>query len=142
MKKILVSACLLGVPCRYDAKSKPNVDVIALGEKYELIPVCPECLGGLSTPRLPAEIQGDRVIRSDGADVTCEYILGAQKTLEIAREHGIEIAILKSKSPSCSNKQIYDGTYTRTLVNGKGITVRLLEKNNIKVIDENELEKI
>lgn len=142
MKKILVSACLLGTPCRYDGKSKPNDEVIALGEKYELIPVCPECLGGLSTPRLPAEIKGDRVVRVDGVDVTKEYNLGAQKTLEIACENGIEIAILKSKSPSCSNMQVYDGTYTRTLVGGKGVTVRLLEKNNVKVISENELEKL
>ena len=142
MKKILVSACLLGTPCRYDGKSKPNDEVIALGEKYELIPVCPECLGGLSTPRLPAEIKGDRVVRNDGVDVTKEYDLGAQKTLEMARKNGIKIAILKSKSPSCSNMQVYDGTYTRTLVGGKGVTVRLLEKNNVKVISEKELEKL
>ena len=142
MKKLLVSACLLGTPCRYDGKSKPNDNVIALGEKYELIPVCPECLGGLSTPRLPAEIQGNMVVRNDGVDVTKEYNLGAQKTLEIARENGIEIAILKSKSPSCSNMQVYDGTYTRTLVSGKGVTACLLEKNNVKVISENELEKL
>lgn len=142
MKKILVSACLLGVPCRYDGKSKPNSDVIALGNEYELIPVCPECLGGLSTPRLPAEIQGERVIRIDGVDVTMEYNLGAEKALEIAKSNGVSIAVLKSKSPSCSKGQIYDGTYTRTLVNGKGITACLLERNDIKVIDENELEKL
>ena len=140
--KILVSACLLGTPCRYDGKSKPNENIIALKEKYELIPVCPECLGGLKTPRLPAEIKGDKVIRIDGYDVTSNYQEGAQRTLEIAYENGIQIAILKSNSPSCSSKQIYDGTYTKKLIDGKGITTRLLEKNNIKVVDENELGKL
>ena len=132
--KILVSACLLGEPCRYDGKSKPNEAVISLKEKHTLIPVCPEVLGGLKTPRIPAEVQGDRVVRVDGYDVTKEYINGAKITLDIA--------ILKSKSPSCSNKQIYDGTFTRTLIDGKGITARLLEKNGIKVIDEQELIKL
>ena len=139
MKKILVSACLLGTPCRYDGKSKPNGEVIALGEKYELVPVCPECLGGLKTPRLPAEIQGNRVIRSDGVDVTVEYELGAQKTLQIAKENGIEAAVLKSKSPSCGKYKIYDGTYSKTLVSGQGVAVKLLSKNNVKILDENEL---
>lgn len=140
--KILVSACLLGIPCRYDGKSKPNEKVISLKEKYEIIPACPECLGGLTTPRPVAEISGARVIRCDGKDVTDEYNLGAQKTLEIARENDIKIAVLKSKSPSCSNKEIYDGTYTRKLISGKGITARLLIKNGIKVIDEGELDSL
>lgn len=140
--KILVSACLLGTPCRYDGKSKPNQEVILLKDKYELIPVCPECLGGLETPRLPAEIKGDKVIRIDGYDVTSNYIKGAEKALELARKNGVQIAILKSNSPSCSSKQIYDGTYQKRLINGKGITTRLLEKNNINVIDESELGKL
>lgn len=140
--KILVSACLLGEPCRYDGKSKPNEAVISLKEKHTLIPVCPEVLGGLKTPRIPAEVQGDRVVRVDGCDVTKEYINGAKITLDIAKRECVEIAILKSKSPSCSNKQIYDGTFTRTLIDGKGITARLLEKNGIKVIDEQELIKL
>lgn len=140
--KILVSACLLGIPCRYDGKSKPNEKVISLKEKYEIIPACPECLGGLTTPRPPAEISGARVIRCDGKDVTDEYNLGAQKALEIARENDIKIAVLKSKSPSCSNKEIYDGTHTRKLISGKGITARLLIKNGIKVIDEGELDSL
>lgn len=140
--KILVSACLLGEPCRYDGKSKPNEAVILLKEKHTLIPVCPEELGGLKTPRIPAEIQDDKVIRADGYDVTKEYINGAKITLDIAKRECVEIAILKSKSPSCGNKQIYDGTFTRTLIDGKGITVRLLEKNGIKVINEQELIKL
>lgn len=142
MEKILVSECLLGVPCRYDKKSKPNEDVIALKERYELIPICPEVLGGLPTPRTPAEIQGDKVVRCDGVDVTKEYNKGAKKALEIALKNGCKFAILKSKSPSCGNKEIYDGTYTKTLINGKGITARILEKNKITVINESELHKL
>ena len=142
MEKILVSACLLGTPCRYDGKSKPCKEVMALATKYELVPACPEVLGGLSTPRLPSEIQGNRVVRCDGYDVTEEYKRGAEITLALVKEQGIKKAILKSKSPSCSNAQIYDGTYTRTLKNGYGITAKLLIENNIKVIDETELDKL
>ena len=140
--KILVSACLLGEPCRYDGKSKPNDAVIALKDKHTLIPVCPEVLGGLKTSRIPAEISGDKVIRADGIDVTREYKCGAKITLDIAKKEGVSLAILKAKSPSCGNKQIYDGTFSRTLIDGKGITARLLEENQIRVIDEQELNKI
>ena len=140
--KILVSACLLGTPCRYDGKSKPCNEVISLGEKYELIPVCPETLGGLSTPRPPAEIKGDSVIRIDGVDVTNEYNLGAEKSLKIAKLHNIKVAVLKEKSPSCSNNQVYDGTYSRRLINGLGITAKLLIKNGINVLNEQELNKL
>ncbi|MBQ8546050.1 MAG: DUF523 domain-containing protein [Clostridia bacterium] len=140
--KILVSACLLAYPCRYDGKSKPCEEVVLLKKEHTLIPVCPEELGGLKTPRIPAEIKGDRVVRQDGKDVTLEYNLGAEKTLQIAKEQGIFVAILKSKSPSCGNKQIYDGNFEKRLIDGKGITARLLENNNIKVISENELEEL
>ncbi len=142
MKKIIVSACLLGTPCRYDGKSKPSEAVIALGEKYELVPVCPECFGGLSTPRKPCEIKNGRVIRIDGKDCTHEYTLGAQKSLEIARENEADIAILKSKSPSCGKYQIYDGTYSGTLISGQGIAAKLFMENNITVLDEEELENL
>ena len=140
--KILVSACLLGEPCRYDGKSKPNEAVISLKDKHTLIPVCPEVLGGLKTPRIPSEIRGENVIRADGIDVTREYKCGAKITLDIAKKEGVSLAILKSKSPSCGNKQIYDGTFTKALIDGKGITARLLEENQIRVIDEQELNKI
>ena len=142
MKKIIVSACLLGTPCRYDGKSKPSEAVIALGEKYELVPVCPECLGGLPTPRLPCEIKDGKVLRIDGKDCTPEYTLGAQKSLEIARENGADTAILKAKSPSCGKYQIYDGTYSGTLINGQGVTAKLFIENNITVLDEEELNKL
>jgi uncharacterized protein YbbK (DUF523 family) len=140
--KILVSACLLGVPCRYDAKSKPDERVIALSKKHELIPVCAEVLGGLETPRIPAEIVGDKVLRRDGVDVTREYHSGAQCVLDIAIQNSCKIAILKSKSPSCGKGEIYDGTYTKTLKDGNGICADLLMKNNITVLTEREIDKI
>lgn len=140
--KILVSACLLGVPCRYDAKSKPDERVIALSKKHELIPVCAEVLGGLETPRIPAEIVGDKVLRRDGVDVTREYHSGAQCVLDIAIQNSCKIAILKSKSPSCGKGKIYDGTYTKTLKDGNGICADLLMKNGIMVLTEREIDKI
>ena len=142
MKCIAVSKCLLGYPCRYDGKSVPCEEVIALQDKYELVPVCPEELGGLPTPRIPAEIVGDRVIRRDGVDVTSEYNLGAKIALTYALEKNCKIAILKSKSPSCGKGQIYDGTYTRTLIEGNGILTDLLLKNNIEVYTETEIDKL
>lgn len=142
MEKIIVSACLLGVPCRYDGKSKPSEEVIALKDKYELIPVCAEVLGGLQTPRIGAEIVGDKVIRQDGVDVTYEYHKGASEVLKIALENGCTKAVLKSKSPSCGKGKIYDGTYTRTLIDGNGILTDLLLKNNIKVYSETEIDKL
>ncbi len=142
MEKLLVSACLLGISCRYDGKSKPDHDVISLSEKYKLIPACAEELGGLSTPRIPAEIVGERVLRYDGADVTQEYILGAQRVLDIAIENGCKVAILKSKSPSCGRGVVYDGSFTRTLKTGDGICARLLVENGIKVINEKEMDKL
>jgi uncharacterized protein YbbK (DUF523 family) len=142
MEKILVSACLLGTPCRYDGKSKPVNSVINLKSKYELIPVCAEVLGGLPTPRIGAEIVKDRVLRADGVDVTENYKNGAQKVLEIARQNNCKIAILKSKSPSCGKNGVYDGTFTRTLINKNGILADLLIKNGICVLDETEIEKL
>lgn len=142
MEKILVSACLLGTPCRYDGKSKPVNSVINLKSKYELIPVCAEVLGGLPTPRIGAEIVKDRVLRADGVDVTENYKNGAQEVLKIARKNNCKIAILKSKSPSCGKNGVYDGTFTRTLINKNGILADLLIKNGICVLDETEIEKL
>lgn len=140
--KILVSACLLGEPCRYDGKSKPDSSVIALAKKYELIPACAEVLGGLPTPRVPAEIVGDKVVREDGIDVTREYKNGAKCVLDIAIENGCKTAILKAKSPSCGKGEIYDGTFTRTLKCGNGICAQLLIENGITVLNEKEIDKI
>lgn len=142
MEKILVSACLLGIPCRYDGKSMPNEKVMALKEKYTLIPVCPEIYGGLPTPRTPSERVGDLVLMKDGKDVTENYNRGADATLKIAELNGAKIAILKAKSPSCGKGMIYDGTFSGTLTAGDGVTVEKLTRVGIAVLTENEIDKI
>ena len=140
--KIMVSACLLGCSCRYDGKSKADERVLALGERHTLIPVCPEQLGGLCTPRLPAEIQGDRVIRKDGADVTAEYNKGAREALRLYSLLSCDCAILKARSPSCGKGRVYDGTFTGTLTAGHGITAALFQEKGIRVFTEDEAEQI
>ena len=139
MKNILVSACLLGKACRYDGKSKPCERVIVLSGTYNLIPVCPEVMGGLPTPRTPSEICGERVLMKDGRDVTENYNSGAQKALEIARENACTVAILKEKSPSCGSGLIHNGLFDGGLLEGDGITTQLLKKNGIRVLGESEI---
>ena len=133
---ILVSACLAGMKCRYDGNDTFKQDIFDLVLKGEAIPVCPETMGGLAVPREPAERVGDKVISINGRDVTSEFKKGAEKTLEIALINKIELAILKSKSPSCGVGKIYDGSFTSELVEGNGMTTELLIKNGIKVINE------
>lgn len=137
--KILISACLLGTPCRYDGKSKRHALIDALAEKHELIPVCPEVLGGLPTPRTPSERTGDRVVMRDGHDVTENYRAGAQKALETAAREGCTLAVLKARSPSCGCGEIYDGTFTKTLTQRDGVTAELLEKHGIRVLTEENI---
>lgn len=134
--KILVSRCLLGYPCRYDGASKPNPAILALSEKHTLIPVCPECDGGLPTPRVPAERCGERVTNQNGVDVTQEYTLGAKIALETARREGVALAILKARSPSCGHGEIYDGSFSHTLIDGDGVTAELLLSHGIPVYTE------
>lgn len=138
-KNILVSACLLGTACRYDGKSKPCERVIALSNTYNLIPICPEVMGGLPTPRVPSEICGDRVMMKDGRDVTENYNRGAKQALEIARENECTIAILKEKSPSCGSGLIHNGLFDGGLVTGDGITTHLFKKEGIRVLGESEI---
>ena len=139
MDKLLISACLLGVPCRYDGKSKPTASIERLREKYELIPVCPEQLGGLPTPRTPSERRGERVVMADGTDVTAQYQKGARTALELYRREGCIAAVLKERSPSCGSGEIYDGTFTHTVISGDGVTAELLKQSGIKVYGETEL---
>lgn len=140
---ILVSACLLGNPCRYDGQSKPSEKVIALKENHRLIPVCPEVAGGLSIPRTPCEIIGDKVISKEGVDCTKEYQKGAEIALKLCEKFDCKCAILKARSPSCSNCGVYDGTFSGTLTREKnGITAMLLERKGIKLYNENELDKL
>ncbi|UCD04583.1 MAG: DUF523 domain-containing protein [Candidatus Woesearchaeota archaeon] len=135
----LCSACLLGIKCRYDGRSKPSDKVLELSKKEVLIPVCPEQLGGLPTPRIPQEIVGDRVINKSGEDVTENFNKGAEEVLEIARIFGVKEAILKQKSPSCGCGKISDGTFSGNVIDGDGVTTELLKKNGIKVISEEDI---
>lgn len=135
----LCSACLLGIRCRYDGKSKPDKRIIGLSRKEALIPVCPEQLGGLSTPRENREIKGKRVITASGKDETENMKRGAEETLKIAKLFNIKQAIFKQKSPSCGCGKIYDGTFSGRIIKGDGITTALLKKNKIKVISEEDI---
>ncbi len=138
--RLLVSACLLGEPCRYDGKSKPCEAVLKLREQHTLIPVCPEVLGGLPTPRIPSECQADGTVRNRaGEDVTAAYRKGAEAVLTLAREHGCSAAILKERSPACGKGKIYDGTFSKTLTDGNGVCAALLLQNGIRVMGESEL---
>ena len=142
MEKILVSACLLGIACRYDGKSVPSEDVIRLGEKYCLIPVCPEIYGGLSTPRTPSERISERVMMRDGTDVTDNYMRGAEAALGLCRLMDIKIAVLKAKSPSCGKGMIYDGSFTGHLTERDGVTAEYLTRHGIKVLTEKEIGEL
>lgn len=141
-KKILVSACLLGIDCKYNGKNNKNDKVIELLKTHDMIPVCPEIMGGLTTPRTPSEIHEDEVITKDGKNVTKQYQKGAQETLKIAKLYNCKTAILKGKSPSCGCGKIYDGTFTGTLIDGDGITARLLKEHGIKITGETTLDMI
>ena len=139
---ILVSYCLLGEPCRYDGCSRLDRQVVELHRAgHTLIPVCPEVLGGLDTPRVPAELQPDgRVVNEDGEDVTAAYRAGAEKALEIARKNGCTVAVLKARSPSCGCGEVYDGTFSHQVVSGWGVAARLLREAGITVMDEENLD--
>lgn len=145
---LLVSACLVGIPCRYDGDSCPNNQLQALAAQGKVLPLCPEVLGGLPTPRPPAEIQGGdggdvldgwaRVKNIEGKDVTTEFLAGAQKVLHIAQRWGIKQAILKARSPSCGVGQIYNGSFSGRLVEGDGVTAALLKREGIVVTTEED----
>ena len=144
MKRLLISRCLLGDPCRYDGKSRPlSAETLqALRARYDLIPVCPEVLGGLPTPRTPSERQGSRVVMKTGADVTKEYRLGAEAALRAAQENQVCAAVLKERSPSCGKGKIYDGNFTGTLTNGNGVTAEVLLNAGFTVYGESEIDKL
>lgn len=147
-RKILCSACLLGVNCRYNGQTKPNEKVIALFKEEVLIPVCPEQLGGLPTPRTPAETTGDgslvlngkaKVMSKTGVDVTESFTKGAKEVLKLAKLFDISEAILKQRSPSCGCGKIPDGTFSNVFVRGDGVLAALLKQNGLKIISEEDL---
>ncbi|MBU3014794.1 DUF523 domain-containing protein [Poseidonibacter lekithochrous] len=155
--KVLISSCLLGEDVRYDG----NNSSIAMGSSFtfsqkeifmdilcdnEIYSFCPEVSGGLGTPRLPAEIVSTtkpfKVETNNEEDVTIPFLIGAKNALDICKDDDIKVALLKSKSPSCGNIEIYDGTFSNTLVEGQGLTARLLDENGIKVFNETQLEDL
>ena len=142
---ILVSACLAGIPCRYDGQSKPDERIKEMVKRGEAKVFCPETLGGLKIPRVPSEIVGGdgddvldgqaKVLSRDGEDRTAHFIAGARATLELCRKHGVTEVWLKAKSPSCGVGRIYDGTFSGTLRPGDGVTAALLRRNGVKVVE-------
>lgn len=140
---LLISACLIGTYCRYDGKTQSldEKTLQKLTERYTLIPVCPERLGGLDVPRLPAEIdpKTGRVVRKDGMDVTDAYQRGADEVLSYARMTGAKMALLKARSPACGHKRIYDGSFSGTLTDGDGIAAKACLEAGIAVYTEEEV---
>lgn len=141
-ERILVSACLLGAPCRYDGRAKPSPEVIRLSERFDLVPVCPETAGGLPTPRTPSEIVGARVLNRAGEDVTAAFARGAASAVGTARRLGITRAVLKARSPSCGRGTVYDGTFSGALAPGDGVTAAALRAAGVTIYTENEVEQL
>lgn len=133
---ILVSACLLGMNCRYDGGNNWNDGLELLKKEHHLVPVCPEVFGGLPTPREPAEIRQGKVYDRQGQEVTLYFVKGAQETLKLARFFGCRAAILKERSPSCGSEVVYDGSFSGKKVRGDGITAALLKNHGIRVTGE------
>lgn len=133
---ILISACLLGIKCRYDCKVKEYPRINDLIGKHTLIPVCPEQLGGMPTPRPPVEIKSGEVVDINGKVYTDIFVEGANAVLQIAKYNDCTLAILKKNSPSCGYGEIYDGSFSGTLIEGNGITAQLLRDNDITVKNE------
>ncbi|MBU2883182.1 DUF523 domain-containing protein [Psychrosphaera sp. B3R10] len=143
--KLLVSACLLGHPVRYDGKSKPLADLSWLKQLQQdgkLVVMCPEVMGGLNTPRAPAEYAEGKVITVQGIDVTEAFEKGADQALALCQAHQVSHALLKANSPSCGNQQIYDGTFSATLIDGEGVTARRLRENGVAVFSELQLNEL
>ncbi len=141
---LLISECLLGVACRYDGKSRPldRPALDALREKYELVPVCPEILGGLPTPRLPAERRDGGVFNAAGEDVTAQFARGAVEARRLAALFGCRKALLKERSPSCGCREIYDGSFSGTLRAGAGVAAEALTADGISVFGESDLKAL
>ena len=134
----VVSACLAGCKCRYDGKDNLCPKVKQLVDEGRAVTVCPEVMGGMTTPRIPSERKDGKVINSNGDDNTAYFVRGVEKSIEVVKEHNIKKAILKAKSPSCGNKYIYDGTFSKTLVEGKGMLAEKLTELGLEIYDEGD----
>lgn len=139
---VLVSACLMGFRCRYDGGAQRLDCLDALRERHVLVPVCPEVMGGLPTPREPSEIRSGRVVTRDGRDVTEAFARGAREAEKIALACGCRCALLKERSPSCGLGRVYDGTFTGTLTRGDGLCARLLSRRGLRVLGESQAEEL
>lgn len=139
---VLVSACLMGFRCRYDGGAQRLDCLDALQERHVLVPVCPEVMGGLPTPREPSEIRSGRVVTRDGRDVTEAFARGAREAEKIALACGCRCALLKERSPSCGLGRVYDGTFTGTLTRGDGLCARLLSQRGLRVLGESQAEEL
>ena len=141
---LLISGCLLGLRCRFDGGSKPlpRETLTALKRRFDLIPVCPEQLGGLASPREPSEQRDGRYFSRSGTDVTQQYLRGAEEALRLARFFDCRIALLKERSPSCGCDQIYDGSFTGTLIPGRGAAAALLADNGVAVFGESRVAEL
>ena len=142
MENLLISACLLGVECKYSGGSNalPEETIEKLRTRYRLIPVCPETAGGLPTPRDPSVRLGERVVSCRGADVTAQFKKGAEAALTLARRYGCTTALMKEHSPSCGSGLIYDGSFSGKLVKGDGCAAELLKAAGVSVVGENVTE--
>ena len=141
-EKLLISSCLLGNNCKYNGGNNYTPVVEELTKHYELVPVCPESFGGLTAPREPSERVGDQVLSRSGADVTAAFRLGAEKTLTIAKEQGVRLAVLKERSPSCGCGAIYDGTFSGTVVPGNGVATELLLAHGVTIYGESRIGEL
>lgn len=141
-KKIIVSACLLGKNCKYNGGNNYNEAIVEFLKDKEVIAVCPEVMGGLPTPRKPSEIVHDVVTNTEGVSVDNEFRKGAKVAMDLIKDEEIECAILQSRSPSCGTKQIYDGTFSKRLIEGQGIFAEQLAKKEIKLIDSDEFANL
>ena len=139
---ILISACLVGINCKYNGKNNYNEKALELVKSGKAIPICPEQLGGLTTPRNPSEIKiinnKRYVINNQNEDVTEQFVRGANEVLKLAKELDVEKVILQSRSPSCGVGKIYSGNFDKKLIDGNGILAQMLIENNIEVIDIEE----
>ena len=142
MEKILISACLVGENCKYNGGNNLNPKIEALLDKYDLIPFCPEVEGGLDIPRNPSEIKGKSVFMDNGRDVTENFLKGAKRALMLALYLKIKIVVLKERSPSCGTHQVHDGSFSNKLIDGMGITAKMLKENGIAVYSEDEIDKL
>ena len=142
--KVLISACLLGDNVKYSGGNNLTPKLVTLLEKYnvDIVKVCPECFGGLPIPRVPSEIKENKVFSKDNRDVTEEFLIGAEKTLKIAKENQIDFAILKERSPSCGSSYIYDGSFSGKVIEGQGFTTKRFTEENLKIFSEENLEEI